>query len=152
MITTTSRSLLLPILLTLGACEPPVDVGTGDSSGTAAEDSTGDNAGSADSTGAADSSTGSTGADGSSTGAEDSSTGAAPLACLGDDCTVSCGPGLVCTPHPDNASRPVCAAPDLCTVEGVGSACAVDIEGCDGPVIGECRAISLWAAMCFPIL
>ncbi len=142
MFTTTSRSLLLPILLTLGACESPVDVGTGDSSGTDAEDSTG----------AADSSTGSTGADGSSTGAEDSSTGAAPLACLGDHCTVSCGPGLVCLPHPDNASRPVCAAPDLCTTEDIGAACAVDIEGCDGPVIGECRAISLWAAMCFPIL
>lgn len=140
-----TRSLLVVLVLstlaTIAACDAQPDGPDGSTSS--------DSSGEVDaSTGDAPGSTGDAGESSSSS----STGGDVEQLCFGDDCTVSCGPDLVCTPHPDNASRPVCAAPDLCTVEGVGSACAVDIEGCDGPVIGECRASSLWSALCFPIL
>lgn len=68
-------------------------------------------------------------------------------ACFGEPCTGACAPGLVCEPHPDNASLAVCAAP-CC----IGQPCAVEADGCGEPLAGECRDSFLGAPLCFPVI
>lgn len=67
--------------------------------------------------------------------------------CFGQPCQGTCAPGLVCEPHPDNASLAVCAAP-CC----IGQQCAVEADGCGEPLLGECRNSFSGTPLCFPVL
>lgn len=136
----TKLSSILPFaLILLAACDTDgstTSIGsdiTGSSSAGSSLGALSETSGSGDSTG------------GESTGGEGMGS-TEPSACFGDQCDGQCGPGLVCAPHPDNASLAVCAAP--CTV---GDPCGLPAAGCEDAPAGECRVGFMGIPLCFPV-